>query len=91
MAAKKAPAIKTKYTKSAIIDSIAGSTELSKKQVNSVLDELTTLIERHIKKGGAGEFALPGLMKISVPPDYRTIFLPVQNWHEDRIQARLLK
>jgi nucleoid DNA-binding protein len=64
MAAKKAPAIKTKYTKSAIIDSIAGSTELSKKQVNSVLDELTTLIERHIKKGGAGEFALPGLMKI---------------------------
>ena len=38
MAAKKATAIKTKYTKSAIIDSVAGSTELSKKQVNAVLD-----------------------------------------------------
>ena len=63
-AAKKATAIKTKYTKSAIIDSVAGSTELSKKQVNAVLDELTSLIERHIKKGGAGEFTLPGLMKI---------------------------
>ena len=33
MAAKKATAIKTKYTKSAIIDSVAGSTDLSKKQV----------------------------------------------------------
>ena len=33
-------------------------------QVNSVLDELETLIERHIKKRGAGEFTLPGLLKI---------------------------
>ena len=75
MAAKKATAIKTKYTKSAIIDSVAGSTELSKKQVNAVLDELTSLIERHIKKGGAGEFTLPGLMKIKTPSGHLRVHI----------------
>jgi nucleoid DNA-binding protein len=63
MAAKKT-AIKDKYTKSAILAEIAENTELSKKQVSAVLDELGTLIERHVKKGGAGEFTLPGLIKI---------------------------
>lgn len=61
---KKLPAIKDKYTKSAILSEVATNTELSKKQVVAVLDELTNLIERHIKKGGAGEFTLPGLLKI---------------------------
>jgi len=62
--AKKKPAIKDKYTKSAILAEIADNTELSKKQVGAVLDELSDLIERHVKKGGAGEFTLPGLLKI---------------------------
>ena len=61
---KKTPAIKEKYTKTAILAEIATNTELSKKQVGAVLDELGTLIERHVKKGGAGEFTLPGLLKI---------------------------
>jgi nucleoid DNA-binding protein len=64
--AKNNPAAKTAMTKSAILDEIAGNTGLSKKQVSSVFDELTTLIERHIKKGAVGQFALPGLMKIEV-------------------------
>ena len=66
MAAKKAKktAIKDKYTKSAILAELAETTELSKKQVSSVLDELSSLIEGHVKKGGAGEFTLPGLLKI---------------------------
>ena len=63
-AKKKATAIKEKYTKTAILAELANNTELSKKQVGAVLDELGTLIERHIKKGGAGEFTLPGLLKI---------------------------
>ena len=62
--AKRTPAIKQKMTKTAIIGSIAESTELTKKQVDSVLEELETLIERHIKKGACGEFTLPGLLKI---------------------------
>lgn len=62
--AKRKPAIKDKYTKSAILAETAENTELSKKQVGAVLDELSDLIERHVKKGGAGEFTLPGLLKI---------------------------
>ena len=61
---KKMTAIKDKYTKSAILAEISENTELSKKQVSNVLDELSDLIERHVKKGSAGEFTLPGLLKI---------------------------
>ena len=63
-AKKPAPAITTKMTKTAILGEIADKTDLSKAQVGAVLDELETLIERHIKKRGVGEFTLPGLMKI---------------------------
>ena len=59
-----APAIKAKMSKTAIVSSIAESTELSRAQVSSVLDELEVLIERHIKKRSVGEFTLPGLLKI---------------------------
>lgn len=62
--AKKLPAIKQKYTKTAILAELADKTELSKKQVQSVLDELSDLIQRHVKKGSAGEFTMPGLLKI---------------------------
>lgn len=63
-AAPKKPAIKDKFTKSAILAEIASSAGLTKKQVTAVFDELTSLVERHVKKGGAGEFTLPGLLKI---------------------------
>ena len=62
---KKATAIKDKMTKSQIVASLADSTDLSKKQVNAVLDELNTLIERSIKKRAVGEFTIPGVMKIT--------------------------
>ena len=66
VAAKKAaPAIKEKLTKGQIVANLAESTDLSKKQVNSVLDELNTLIERSIKKRSVGEFTIPGVMKIT--------------------------
>lgn len=70
-AAKKAPAkkavtaIKTKMTKSQILASLSESTELSKKQVSAVLDELQELMERSIKPRSAGEFTLPGIMKVT--------------------------
>jgi nucleoid DNA-binding protein len=62
--AKRLPAIKQKYTKSAILSEISENTDLSKMQVTAVLDELKDLIERHVKKGSTGEFTLPGLLKI---------------------------
>ncbi len=60
----KLPAIKTKMTKSAILAEIAERTSLNRQEVSAVFDELEILIERHIKKNGAGEFTLPGLLKI---------------------------
>lgn len=72
--AKKAPAVKAapavvkpiaeRQNKTQIYQQIADATELSKKQVQAVLDELTNVIEGHIKKKGIGEFVLPGLLKI---------------------------
>lgn len=51
-------------TKTAILNEIAERAEISRKQVAAVLDELDTLIHRHIKSGAAGEFTLPGLLKV---------------------------
>ena len=59
-----AAAIKEKLTKSQILAEIAQNTDLTRKDVSNVLDELTVLIERHIKKRGCGEFTIPGLLKI---------------------------
>jgi nucleoid DNA-binding protein len=66
--AKKATkkAITEPLTKSQLLTELADSTELSKKQVQAVLDELADIIERHVKKRAAGQFTLPGLMKITV-------------------------
>ena len=62
--AKAKSAIAAKMTKTAILTEIAEKTALNRKQVAAVFDELEVLIERHIMKRGAGEFTLPGLLKI---------------------------
>lgn len=74
-AAKKAPAVKVapaivkaiaeRQNKTQMLQQIADATELSKKQVQAVLDQLTNIIEGHVKKKGVGEFVLPGLLKIT--------------------------
>ncbi len=63
--ATKTPAIKERLTKSQIIEQISAKSELSRKQVTSVLDELTNVIAAHLDKKAVGEFVLPGLLKIS--------------------------
>ncbi len=63
--AKKLTAVTERYSKTQMLTEIAENTELSKKQVQSVLDELTDIIERHVKKRAVGEFVLPGLLKIA--------------------------
>lgn len=63
-AKKKTTAIRDRYTKSQILAEIADNTGLTKRQVGEVLDELSDLIERHVKNGSTGEFTLPGLLKI---------------------------
>lgn len=57
-AAKKAP------TKTEILTSIAEETQLTKKQVGSVLDALADEIKKSLSARGPGVFAIPGLVKI---------------------------
>jgi len=69
-AAKKAPAkkltaVKSRYSKTQILGEISEKTELTRKQISTVIDELSDLIERHVKKGACGEFVLPGLLKVN--------------------------
>ncbi len=68
-AAPKAPVavkpIAERQNKTQILTQIADATQLSRKQVQAVLDELSNVIEGHVKKKGVGEFVLPGLLKIT--------------------------
>jgi len=59
-AAKKPP------TKSEIMNSIADTTGLNRKEVVSVFDALNDLIQDNLKPRGPGTFSVPGLMKIKV-------------------------
>ena len=61
---KKLTAVRERFTKTQLLSEIADNTELSKKDVSRVLEELSDIIERHIKKRAVGEFTLPGLLKI---------------------------
>ena len=63
--AKKVAIIKDRFSKTQILDQIAETTSLTRKQVSSVLDSLTEVIDSHLKKNAVGEFVLPGLLKIS--------------------------
>ncbi len=55
-AAKKAP------SKTEVLQNIADATDLSKKQVASVLDALTEQIRKNLRNPGV--FTIPGLLKI---------------------------
>ena len=55
-AARKVTALSEKYTKTQILNEISENTGLSRKDVTAVMDELSVIIERHIKKRAVGEF-----------------------------------
>ncbi len=57
--------IATAMNKTALINELATNTELTTKEIKTVLEELANTIERHLTKNGAGVFTLPGLLKIS--------------------------
>ncbi|MCC5829557.1 MAG: HU family DNA-binding protein [Phycisphaeraceae bacterium] len=68
--AKKKAATKTNtdakkpMNKSAVYNAIAESTELTRKQVAGVFDELSNLIKKNLGPRGPGVFVVPGLMKM---------------------------
>ena len=51
-------------SKSQMIAELAEKTELSKKQIQQVLDEIEGVISDALSKKGTGVFVLPGLLKI---------------------------
>ncbi len=63
---KRVTAVAEPMTKSELYATIAENTDLTKKQVSAVMDELAVQVERHMKKRGAGIFTLPGLLKLKV-------------------------
>ncbi len=60
----KSTAITDPYTKTQTLSEIATNTGLTKKDVSNVVEELSSIIERHIKKRACGKFTMPGLFKI---------------------------
>lgn len=56
--------VKERFSKSQMLNHIADSTEVPRKQVAAVLDELTNIIAGHVNKKACGEFVMPGLFKI---------------------------
>jgi nucleoid DNA-binding protein len=64
--AKQVKAIKDAYTKSQLYAHIAEDTGVSRKDVAKVFESLNDVIEGHVKSRGAGEFKVPGMMKIKV-------------------------
>ena len=63
-AAKKPVSVKERFSKTQLLTQISDTTEVSRKQVSEVLDELTNIIDAHVSKKGPGEFVMPGLFKI---------------------------
>jgi len=59
-------AVKEAMTKAQLLEALAESTGLQRKDVASVLDQLGVVIERHVKRRAVGTFTLPGLLKIKV-------------------------
>ncbi len=57
--------ITERFHKNDIINELAIQSDLSRQQINIVLDELAILIERHIIAGAVGEFILAGLFKVT--------------------------
>ena len=63
---KNIKAIKDAFTKSALYAHISEETGLARKDVAKVFESLGDVIEGHVKSRGAGEFKVPGLLKIKV-------------------------
>ena len=63
---KKIKAIKDAFTKTQLYAHISEETGLARKDVAKVFDSLGDVINGHVKSRGAGEFKVPGLLKIKV-------------------------
>ncbi len=65
-AAPKVKAIKEPFTKTQLFTTLAERTDMKKKDIATIFDELALIINGHVKRNGAGVFTLPGLLKVKV-------------------------
>ncbi|MEZ6068173.1 MAG: HU family DNA-binding protein [Planctomycetaceae bacterium] len=63
--AKQAASAKA-MTKTEVLNVLAEKTELTKKQVSSVLEALGEVVGQQLGKKGPGQFTIPGLVKMKV-------------------------
>jgi len=59
-------AAKKPRTKTEILRTIAENTELTKRDVVAVFDEMAAMIKKDLGKRGPGAFTIPGLAKVRV-------------------------
>lgn len=64
--AKKAAVAAKPMTKSEMLNALAETNEMSRKEVSDFLDSLGELIGKNLSKKGPGVINIPGLMKIKV-------------------------
>jgi nucleoid DNA-binding protein len=57
---------KKSMTKSEFLNALAEPTQLTRKQVAAIFEELGNLIGRQLSKKGPGMVTIPGLMKVKV-------------------------
>jgi nucleoid DNA-binding protein len=53
-------------SKSEVYGALASASDLSRRQISALFDELSSLIKADLGKRGPGIFTVPGLMKIKV-------------------------
>jgi len=75
-------------TKTQLLTQIADKTDLSKKQVQAVLDEMSGLIESSLSSSGPGAFTIPGLCKIAIRvkparPAQQNVWMPMLQAYKD--------
>ncbi len=66
VAPKKISIIKEPLTKSSLLNTLSDSTGLSRKEVSTVVETFMDAIFASIKKGGSGQFVLPGIFKMMI-------------------------
>ena len=58
-------AISDPLNKTQLLSLLAAETGMTRREVGAVMDELSRIVGRHLRRrGGAGQFTLPGLLKI---------------------------
>jgi nucleoid DNA-binding protein len=57
---------KKAMTKSAFVAQLAEKAEVTKKQVEAVLEEITAIVVAQVGGKGAGKFVLPGIARITL-------------------------